>query len=425
MTPTSPPEELWDDPDLQRDPRVRALRRLVQSKTFSKSPRLTRFLLYVSGKALEGRPEEVTEQQVGIQVFGKKPGYNPGDDNSVRAAARQLRQRLALYYQEEASSETLRISLPRGGYLPQFEEVSDTPLGMEPSTVPERSGGWVKPALAAAAVAMVLVWIGRATLQPSRESRFWSSLFQPGGLTLLVPCDSGLVMLQNATNRNVKLAEYGAQGSVPEMSSLPPGDSMVVHNFGRRKYTTVADLKLTVRLLGRKEVQAGHIEVRFGRDIRVEDLRQHNAILVGGPQGNPWLELFNKDANFRIETDDRGPGQTYIQTVLNRKPLPGEQPRYVVTHEVMRQTMYDVFGIVSYQPNLAATGHVLGISGTSMTGLEAAAEFLFDAAKFGPILAAAERPNGTFRPFELLLTAQNISNNSVDVRLVARRIGGQ
>ena len=77
------------------------LARILASRTFAKSPRLCSLLAFIVSHSEEGRHDELTEQQIGIQVFGRSPGYNSSDDTIVRGTARHLRQRLELYYSGE------------------------------------------------------------------------------------------------------------------------------------------------------------------------------------------------------------------------------------------------------------------------------------------------------------------------------------
>ena len=66
------------------DPRWQLVQRVIESAQFSKSPRLSSFLLYIVAKSLEGRQSEITEQQIGVHVFGRPLGYRTVDDNIVR-----------------------------------------------------------------------------------------------------------------------------------------------------------------------------------------------------------------------------------------------------------------------------------------------------------------------------------------------------
>lgn len=98
--------------------------RVETSQTFEKSPRLRAFLSYVCQCALQDKPEAATEQQIGIHVFNRTPGYNPSEDNVVRSQARLLRWKLEQYFSGEGKNEPLIIVIPKGQYLPVFEERS-------------------------------------------------------------------------------------------------------------------------------------------------------------------------------------------------------------------------------------------------------------------------------------------------------------
>jgi hypothetical protein len=95
--------------------------RVCASATFEKCYRLCTFLQYVCQCSLEGRPEAATEQQIGIHVFGRPPGYNPNEDNIVRVQARSLRLKLEHHLANEGKSEPVVITIPKGQYLPFFE----------------------------------------------------------------------------------------------------------------------------------------------------------------------------------------------------------------------------------------------------------------------------------------------------------------
>jgi len=68
-----------------------ATRKAASSVTFQRSPRLRELLVYICDKAIQNRPEDLREQQIGCAIFGRKPDYSPGEDNIVRVEMRQLR----------------------------------------------------------------------------------------------------------------------------------------------------------------------------------------------------------------------------------------------------------------------------------------------------------------------------------------------
>ena len=104
------------------------VRRVAFSTTFEKSPRLRAFLLHVCRCALDNRPEAATEQQIGIHVYDRPPGYNPNDDNIVRSQARLLRLKLEHHFANEGKDEPIIITIPKGRYLPVFGTRFEEPL---------------------------------------------------------------------------------------------------------------------------------------------------------------------------------------------------------------------------------------------------------------------------------------------------------
>ncbi len=139
------------------------VRRVASSETFEKSPRLRAFFLHVCRCALEDKSEEATEQQIGIFVYGRPPGYNPNDDNIVRSQARVLRMKLEHHFANEGLDEPYVITIPKGRYLPTFEPRAVVPIPRpeilaQPERKP-RSAPWIWIG-AAALLALVAIGLG-------------------------------------------------------------------------------------------------------------------------------------------------------------------------------------------------------------------------------------------------------------------------
>jgi hypothetical protein len=139
------------------------VRRVASSVTFEKSPRLRAFLLHVCSCALRGRADEATEQQIGIYVYERQPTYNPNDDNIVRSQARVLRMKLEHHFANEGKDEPVTITIPKGQYLPVFENRlpgPPTPLvELDPIELKTRWPGWVL-AGTSTLIGLVLIWLG-------------------------------------------------------------------------------------------------------------------------------------------------------------------------------------------------------------------------------------------------------------------------
>ncbi|HXP10956.1 MAG TPA: hypothetical protein VN828_20795, partial [Acidobacteriaceae bacterium] len=125
----------------------------MASNLFRGSLRLREFLLYIANCALTESPEAATEQQIGVHVFQRAPGYNSSEDSIVRTHARLLRQKLAEYFSTEGAAEPLIIEVPKGHYLPIFRaresEAPPAPFAVapeaalpSPEAVPEPRRRW-------------------------------------------------------------------------------------------------------------------------------------------------------------------------------------------------------------------------------------------------------------------------------------------
>ena len=98
------------------------LERVLASPGFARNERLSRFLRFIAQEELNGRGSELKESLIGVEVFGRKPGFDPKQDSTVRSEAARLRARLAEYYGDEGKGDTLVIELPKGGYIPRFRQ---------------------------------------------------------------------------------------------------------------------------------------------------------------------------------------------------------------------------------------------------------------------------------------------------------------
>jgi serine/threonine-protein kinase len=139
--------------DLQAEAVRKQLDRVLASPEFGRNERLSRFLRFVVECHLEDRDEELKESLIAIEVFGRKPDYDPKQDSIVRSEAARLRSRLVEYYAGHGSADPLIIELPKGGYIPHWRP--SAPPARERKTT-RRLWLWV----AAAAFAAVLTFTG-------------------------------------------------------------------------------------------------------------------------------------------------------------------------------------------------------------------------------------------------------------------------
>jgi hypothetical protein len=109
------------DPSVTREEVLAALTEIVNSADFPATARNRRFLEHVVRCSVDSRFEKIGGYQVATEVFGRPATFNPATDPIVRIEAAKLRRDLETYYLKSGSRAAVRITLPRGGYVPVFD----------------------------------------------------------------------------------------------------------------------------------------------------------------------------------------------------------------------------------------------------------------------------------------------------------------
>jgi hypothetical protein len=97
------------------------LERMLTSATFRGAERSKKLLRFIVEEALQGRADRLKDYTLGAEALGRGEQFDPRTDPIARVEASRLRSRLDVYYATEGVSDTVRISLPKGGYAPVFD----------------------------------------------------------------------------------------------------------------------------------------------------------------------------------------------------------------------------------------------------------------------------------------------------------------
>lgn len=127
---------------LVKDAAIDQLKRILTFPAFYNSPLLSEFLKFIVEETLAGRDHLLKEYTIGTHVLSKKKGYDPQTDASVRIHAGRLRRALNEYYQGPGNNDSIHISVPKGSYVPKFEN------GILSAAVDNHIPGPTKPTLA-------------------------------------------------------------------------------------------------------------------------------------------------------------------------------------------------------------------------------------------------------------------------------------
>lgn len=427
-----PPERLADDV------RWDAARRVAASPHFSRSILLSRFLMYIVAETIEGREQKITEHQIGVKVFDRPAGYRTVEDNIVRNYARQLRKRLSTYYATEGAHDPVKIDIPLGGYVPAFHPAAKAgsrgaqSSGPQAVEAPEPEHAATRAWTARSGTLLLVVMLGIAytgavagiawflsaqahTARPAASPArlLWHALLDSPLNTYIIPSDAGLNLLEDVSQQSIPLAEY-IKTSYLHLP-LPAINAHGAEDLHSQEFTSFVDLQAVAALERLPDFHPGHDIVRFPRALHLDDLKSANAVILGAEGSNPWAAIAEQNANFRILYQ---PGMRGA-TVVNSRPRPGERAVYA-SH--WNEPAHETFALIEYLPNLNDTGHILLLQGLDVAGTQAAVDALFHPQAIAPILKRAQGPDGTLKPFEILLRSTSIASDSADTQVVASRI---
>jgi len=408
------------------------VQRVANAPQFRKSPRLREFLLFACDRALQDRQDELREQSIGCAIFGRRPDYNPSEDNIVRVEARKLRMRLDEYFTSEGRDEPVLIEIPKGSYVPVFTPrtaaTTDSPRVPAPPAAHSESTAarwryriWVQPTIIVLLV-FTCLWLwnrerGRTTSAvpvPAPRNVLWSIDEQHD--TTVVCGDSTLVLLEKATRTSLSLEDYLNPDYPARLSSVKAvdGSALLIAN---KQYTSMADLSLVAKIMQLNQSFWGRTSIRSARAMRLSDFKAGNFVLLGSKRAIPWVELFDHQLNFSFEFDER----RQVPIIRNRAPRGGEQSEYV-NGKVGEPG--DAFSFIAFVPNLTYTGHVVIIAGSTMEGTEASGEYLLNPAFSSRLLQMVGfQPKSKPRSFEVLLRSSTMAGSWKNSEILAYRIG--
>ena len=429
-------------PEDSRAAHDETVRRVLESRAFAKSPRLATMFEYICRHSLDGHPDELTEQQIGIHVFQRPPGYNSAEDTIVRGTARHLRQRLEVYYESEGANDPEQIVIPKGGYVASFlprsqaapPDTAAHPLPEEsveepaaPRVLPQIETRWPLAAKvtcsAAIALAVVLPLLTYLSMRvPGFQAGntgpaiLWHALFQPGRKTLIVPGDAALDAYISLEQNPVTLEQYTEQSYqqfVTRASKPSNGDAAI----GFRSMTPMSALRLVASLvqvpgwIGMPSAENA-TEIRYARDMNVADASNNNLILIGADTFNPWVTLYQPEMDFGTHWDYT----RNIFTVTDRAPHRGEPKSYIFDP---KRGPLGAKTIVALTDNTQGSGKVLLVEGTSMGTTYGGMRFLFDERLWGPVIAQATDRTGRLHNFEVLLDNDFLRGGVSNTRVVS------
>lgn len=393
---------------------------VLRGKAFRGSHRSARFLEYIVERSIQGHGDELKERVIGIELFGRAPSYDTGEDAIVRVTASDVRKRLMQHYEISGTGSDFCIRLPLGSYIPEIvrntipeaeevraepvvplrpiavppiaaplarkQEASDTDLPLiSPEATSDPLGrlprwrGIKVTKLVAFTCINLAVWLAFGMWTQKRDGLarrdvVWAALFSSPANTELITSDPNIEEIQATTGQMISLSDYANRIYVPQPEKVSPQLLSFAKNILRGDKAAGVDTGIAVsfgQLLAQNP--ANHLTIHMAREMRLSDmLADSNFILLGSARSNPWTSFYTDHLDFRIVYDPAS-GQEIVQ---NAHPRNGEPAAYIPTAKGFATGQS--FATVSYLKNPNRRGHVLLIAGANAEGTEAAGEFMTD-----------------------------------------------
>jgi hypothetical protein len=402
------------------DDRSSLIDRVISSTQFKSSPRLREFLLYVAECAIKQAPEAATEQQIGVHVFHRSPGYNSSEDSIVRTHARLLRQKLAEYFSTEGGAEPTIIEVPKGHYLPIFRprqsEPLPAPFPLPAETIPPHA---VEP----------------LPIAPGNSRSSWRSM--PLGMALgflVVLALAGVVFLGARAWPTVPVENSAIETFwAPFFSGDPPvviysntrflGDSRTGMRYATRDatssqepvvdhYTGIGELASVYELTRLFDAQHTTFVLKRSLLVTWDEAKLRNLIFIGSPAENPSLNAVPSTTDYTMMTS---PGYSGF---VNRHPLPGEAALYSRPEHPLTMD----YALITLMPGVESGNRTLIFSGLTTLGTQAAVEYACHKDSLAELLKKVSSPTGEIRPFEALIEVSLEGGVPLQSKLVSLRV---
>ena len=438
------------------------LERVVASQQLKRAARLREFLLYVGRRSLKDGFDQIHEQEIGANVFGRAANYDTSLDNIVRVNASELRKRIEDYFETDGASETLTLEIPRGSYKPVFRErlvdpslasqaspisTSETAPGAGPGSIsandfesssrapsvssqPETQHAAAQRGLLIFAFVLVIalaagcysLWNQNNSLRQSINvntwqstpavASFWSGILGARPNTDIILADTSFALIEDITKRSIPLNDYLTRNYVSKIQSpnLSHDRRLDLDMIMRRNNGSLGDFRAAQRILT-LDPAVKNFHLYSARDYTPALLNQDNIILIGARKSNPWVDLFSGSMNFLADYDiDRS-----VDLIRNRAPAPGEQATYAPPSSPSTGG----YCVVAYLPNSQQPGKVIIIAGTDSAATEGGGVFLSSERQLSAFQRALHVT--TLPYFELVLKTSNLNGTPIDEKVVTYR----
>jgi hypothetical protein len=457
------------------------LHKLIHSKVFRHASALQRLLQYLISKAIEDPFGDIKEYTIGTEVFERGADYDPQIDTIVRVQIHRLRLKVKEYYESEGANDPILVEIPKGHYIPTFElrpaaapktntaeQIAEAPALAHKEQIddagalhahasgnsPTARGLLSRGVLAAVAVLLFVAGIAIGTrwqqirglflgngaashgvaMSANTAADFWRTFF--GNDTAPVVGYADAVYLVDGAEDLFRFRRGASDSTGTEVDAhlaqqfaSSPG---LVAKAGPLYYedgnTGTGDLQ-SVFVLTRLFTQMGvQMVVKRCRLITIDDLQQHDVILLGSPEENDAVAQLSQPGDFvwnRMDVPGPWKGE-----YVNRHPEPGESATYKTERDPNTEEIKADFALITIQPGAAPGRYIAMLGGLDTSGVAGAAQFVTSPMHMAELRSRVEsvspwKGSGVPPAFQALLRVDVQRGNDVfDVHLISVHLIG-
>jgi hypothetical protein len=431
----------------------RHLKEIVAGAAFRGSPRSAQFLTYIVEQSIAGNFDSLKERAIGMELFGRSPSYDTGEDAIVRVTASDVRKRLLQHYGKDGVASQARLTLPLGSYIPEFRRdprsiasngnliaasswpilpIASASAAVAPPavvphlpTAPARRYGLLKWLLLAILLTgwIVALWVVFRSHAVRTETKPvlvlpWSAFFGSRHSIRVVASDPNIEEIQQLTGEPITLSDYANQRYIPDPGGLSPEIIRIGKDFLPGDMTSAIDTGVAVRISALAAAGSIRTIVQVARGVRLSDVyTAGNFVFLGSPRSNPWVGLFDDQLDFRFAMDSSS-GQEIIR---NFHPRSSEKSSYIPTAK--GYATGESFATISFLPNPTKTGQILLLAGANGEGTAAAGELITNLQSLSAELKnCGIAPSGAVKYFQLLLRLNTMAGTPSHVQIIACHI---
>ena len=388
---------------------------------------LQQLLQFLVAKVYAPGTETLKEYTIGVEVLSRSHDFDPKTDTIVRVQIHRLRQKLKEYYQADGRHDPIVIDIPKGHYLPTFEIIGvaedpevDKDLTLRRDALPpasrsletngapvvqtaqpiSKSRVWLAFMIPVAALAVFVagLWVGKtglssragnqaATSADSNFDRssdpvkaFWTA-FLGNDSTPVIAYPDAVFLLDNFNDLfrfRHGATDYRGAPVDPHLAQQFASNPTLVAKAGElyyeNSYLGFGELK-AVGMLSNLFGQMGMKPIiKPSRELTVDDLKQHNVIMLGSSTQNFAVAQLNTVGDFTFQNLDARLEQ-WRAVIVNSQPRPNEAAVYRTERDPSTRVLRADYGLITIQPGIVPGRYLADLGGLDTTGSEGAVLF--------------------------------------------------